>query len=274
VTVEVTSHLEELGYSREESAAAVSSLTTQVSASVESGQMRQNLVLSGSTLHTTTLSDVTVGGYWYSTVIVVPLETIEPTLSPTTTPPVPFAVLGFESNELMMYFLPILVLIILVLLLVCCCWRRSRDSSLKAHTKETVEDDDGNGSDTSEEDVVVVVVERDEGSGSGVRADDPKDDWTGVKKSSFKIPPKFSAQAQANPYYDNSPASFRSYDRSGRFSPADSPGLTRSQSSAQNTPNREQSTFTPQKPKRSKSKANKFRTHFHDGDEEVGMARL
>ena len=74
--------------------------------------MRHNLVLSGSKLQSTTLSNVQVVEFVEKneTVDVVPLITYAPSASPTTTPHEPFSLFGMESSELMSVFIPIFAL--------------------------------------------------------------------------------------------------------------------------------------------------------------------
>jgi hypothetical protein len=188
VVVEVTSSLEELGYSSVESDIAVASLTTQVAASVTSGKMRKNLVLSGSKLRTATLTSVLVSPYVYKSgvVKVIPLVTIAPTLTPTIAPPVPFSIFGLESMELLIVSIAIVVLVFVIVLFV--CWRRHRSlhESRKAHTLDAfhfgddfIDDSDSDNdnpfgkveedaccvdeeahddsSDTSDEEIVIVI---------------------------------------------------------------------------------------------------------------------
>ena len=136
MNVEVTGRLEELGFTSTQTKAAVSSLTSQLSAAIKSGQLRKSLVLSAARLQSPTLSDVQVSEYVEKneTVRVVPLATAAPSLSPTTTPPIPFSLLGLESTELMIVSISVLVLILLALLLAYWCRMRVLERSRKEHT--------------------------------------------------------------------------------------------------------------------------------------------
>jgi hypothetical protein len=219
-------HLEELGFANTEPAAAVSSLTAQMSAAIRSGQMRTNLVLSGSKLHSVTLSSVWVVGYVdkNNTVDITPLITYAPTTSPSAAPPLPFLILGLESTGLMAVFIPIFALIFLALLLAWCCRHRAIQASRKAHTiaafhfdddsdddddddgddggdedEDDNEDDDhdGEGADTSDEDFVIIDDDNDS-------SDDGK---VNSEQNAF---PQLNAQTRAgSPYHDQPPAAIR-----------------------------------------------------------------
>jgi hypothetical protein len=268
VIVRVTSYLEELGYSSSDATAAMSSLTGQLEVSIESGRLRENLILSGSKLPTNAFSNVRVVTYTTSDVSVTPLDTLAPTGSPTIRIPVPFSLIGMESTEMMLVFLPIVaLLLILVFLLVCCCRHREYAESNYIHKTTLFDAQEIDGSDSSDEEIVVIDVI------------DSKSESSGIRQNSFKIPQQFDAIARpSNPYYDDlsswSPSSFRDRKSSSGvhhttevFPQADfvkPPIFTIPK-------NKKESNFSP--PKLKHSKSSRYRTNF-DNDEESGLARL
>ena len=169
--MDVTGHLEELGFTNTEATVALTSLKEQLSRAIDSGEMARYLVLSGLKLGTRTLVNVDVLPFDGESEIfdVIPLITYSPTVAPTVTPPVPFSLLGMETPELSAIFIPIFAFLIVVALVCCCYHNYDIQKSRRAHTKEAFHFDDSDSdsdvdfgdkhhdsSDTSDEDYVVI----------------------------------------------------------------------------------------------------------------------